>query len=301
MADERRLEIRERAGLEEARLNQDFIDFLRKWSTPVLLVFAIAAVGWAVYQRRTQAKQAELSAAFTELEAARSGSNPSPDTLKTIAQTYASSGAVPILAHLEAGDIYLSAVRRGIVPGAELTPEGNAKPEDVLSDSAKADMLANAREQYDAAMALATANPSFSMHKLAAHYGLAAVDESAAQWDAAKGHYEAIIALATSLNFVDDVTLAQQRIETLPKLATLSSLPRSDMVPPVLDTTPKAPEPAAPQMPQAGIDLGATPAAPAPTQPAVTEPAATPPAPAKPVEPAPAEPAPVPGEPKKPE
>jgi hypothetical protein len=300
MADERRLEIRERAGLEEARLNQDFIDFLRKWSTPVLLVFAVAAVGWAFFQRRAQSQQAELSAAFTELEAARSTDNPSPDTLVTIAQTYATSGAVPILARLEAGDIYLDAVRRGMVPGSELTPEGNAKPEDVLSDSARTELLGKAREQFEAAMALATKTPSFSMHKLSAHYGLAAVAESEAHWDKAKASYEAIVALATTLNFSDDVKLAQARIESLPQLAQLSSLPRSDMVPTVLDTTPKPPEPApAPttQLPQAGLDLSA-PQTPAPT----TEPAPeVTPVVTPAVAPAPAPQQPIPGEPKKPE
>jgi hypothetical protein len=295
MADERRLEIRERAGLEEARLNQDFIDFLRKFSTPVLLIFALLAVGWAVYERRTQAKQLELSAAFQELEAARSGANPNPDTLITIADTYASSGAVPILARLEAGDIFLDALRRNAVPGAEVAEDGTIKPEDLLTDATRADMLNKAREQYDAALTLARSSDSFTTHKIAALYGLAAVAESDSKWDEAKANYEQIRSAAEAAGFADDVKIAQERIATLPTLSALAALPRKDQVPAVLDTTPKPPE--APTMPQAGLSLTPPPAEKPAEQPAPTE---VKPAETTPAQP-PAQPEPIPGEPKKPE
>jgi hypothetical protein len=41
--DERQTQIRERAGLEEARYNQDFIEFLRRFGTPILMVAAVIA------------------------------------------------------------------------------------------------------------------------------------------------------------------------------------------------------------------------------------------------------------------
>ena len=69
--DQRQAQIRERAGLEESRLNEDFIDFLRKYGFLILLVAALAAgltsgVRW--YREYTVRK---VTTAFADFEAAR--------------------------------------------------------------------------------------------------------------------------------------------------------------------------------------------------------------------------------------
>ena len=46
--DRRTRQITEGAGLEESRLNQDFVEFLKKWSTPLLLVIVAAVAAYVV-------------------------------------------------------------------------------------------------------------------------------------------------------------------------------------------------------------------------------------------------------------
>ena len=47
--EERQTQIREGAGLEESKLNVEFIDWLQRWSTPILLLVAGAALGMGLY------------------------------------------------------------------------------------------------------------------------------------------------------------------------------------------------------------------------------------------------------------
>ena len=58
-------ELKEGAGLEDSRINQDFVDFIRKWSTPLLMVAAAIAIGYFLYNKRIEARQAHIDEAFT--------------------------------------------------------------------------------------------------------------------------------------------------------------------------------------------------------------------------------------------
>ena len=79
--DDRQTQIRQGEGLSESRVNQDFIDFLNKWSSPVLLVLAVAALTWAGLQWMEKKKIEKVNNAFADLEAATAGNNPSPASL----------------------------------------------------------------------------------------------------------------------------------------------------------------------------------------------------------------------------
>ena len=70
------IQIRERAGLEEARLNQDFIDFVTKWSTPLLVVIALVVGGNYLYQQYTKRENEKLTRGFEQLAAAAAVANP---------------------------------------------------------------------------------------------------------------------------------------------------------------------------------------------------------------------------------
>src|SRR5690606_41971572 len=107
--DERQTKIKEGAGLEESRLNTEFIDFLQRWGTPALLVVAVIALGYFGYQRLQMARTEKVNQAFVELEAALSTDNPNPRALEDIAATYSSTRAVPHIASLTAADGYLRA------------------------------------------------------------------------------------------------------------------------------------------------------------------------------------------------
>lgn len=294
--DERQQQIRERAGLEESRLNTELIDFLRSWSTPVLLVIAAVAAGYVLYQRWDQSKLAEVNQAFVELDAAVSTGNPSPEALRQLAEQYDGIRGVPILARLEAADAYLEAVRTGLRPGAVVGPDGKVQNEqDQLGDADREQYLKEAESLYRQALADAERMPNGSIHQMSALYGLAAVAESRGDLDGAKGHYERVKTVAEAAGFPLQVKLAQQRIDTLPQISTEPVLVAEAQLP----RLPWVPEPApAPALESASDGNSAPPEASEPAEPAPEDGAPAGEAPAEENPPAAPAPEPAPSDPK---
>lgn len=310
--DDRQQQIRERAGLEESRLNQEFIDWLRKWGTPILFVSALAAAGFALNQRWEKAKAEKVDNAFIELGNANQGENPSPDALTAVATEYDGVRSVGLLARLDAADAYLSAVQRGLKLGATLKPAASGRPDgtlenadDALKPELKTSYLDQAGRLYQAVYEKSMGQPAKMLLSLNALYGLAAVAEGQGNFDAAKGWYEKIEQLTDHTPYSMHVEIAKARIAKLGDLAklapvlTLAELPKRPEPPappapkPVLTPVP-APGSAAPGAtptttpgtPPKGLPGGTTPGAPAAptattptatTPPASTSPAATPP------------------------
>ncbi|MEK6702292.1 MAG: hypothetical protein AABZ53_08515 [Planctomycetota bacterium] len=139
--------ITERAGLEESKLNQDFIEFLRKWSSPILLVAVAIFGGYALYQRFERSQATKIDTAFAEYTALLSSGNPSPASLMEIADTYKSVKAIAPMARLSAADAYMAAVRARRALGASLNQDGSlASTDGVLTPALKEEYLGKARE-----------------------------------------------------------------------------------------------------------------------------------------------------------
>jgi hypothetical protein len=283
--DERQAQIRERAGLEESRLNQEFIEWLQKWGTWILVGIAVVAGGYALRDRFQRSQNTKLDEGFAELESATSGGNASPDTLLTIAGDYQGKASIEPMARLEAADAYLDAVCRGVKPGAAFDAKDGTliKPEDALTDADRADFLNKAAEQYQLAYDESANNAGRKVLAIGALYGLAAVAESKLDLTKAKGYYDQIVTLAEANKFPGQAAVAKQRIA---KLGDLSNVPKvyskTELPPPPKREEPPAPAPAAPVP---------APAAPAP---GAEAPAPSPSAPATPSNPAPTNPAPTP-------
>jgi tetratricopeptide (TPR) repeat protein len=287
--DRRDLQIRERAGLEESLINQDFKDFLQRWGGTVLTVVAVAALGYLGYQRWTARKVETTTTAFQALNQQLESSNPSPENLLGVALDHASTPGVASAARLAAADAYLNIVRQGVAPGAVTNEDGTLQnPADVLSPEDREKNLKLAAENYKWVLDNSSADPAKALDAIGALYGLAAVAESRGNMDEAKTHYERIITLSKPWGEGGHAKLAQERIDSLPTLAALTALPEKAMVPAPLNTAPPAP---AAELPAAGLNLGG----------AAVEPTAVPAQPAPATEPAPAPaPTPAPEEPKKP-
>lgn len=297
--DKRHFEIRERAGLEESRLNYEFIDFLKKWSTPILLVVAVVALGYAGWQRYTKSKATQVADAFKDLNAA-SGSyrldrvnpqlvNPmsagdaNPDVLRSVAADYPKIKSVATIAKLQAADAYLRAVRIGAKPGATFDQSGaltNAedalKPEDVTS------YLDNAEALYREVLTSAQATQGQLLMQINAHYGIAAVAESRGKMEDAKAAYTKLVELCDGGPFAAHAQVARKRIASLDNLNTLPTLAVSGDYPRIegFDRSPMPAPVAAP-----ASDPGATPpgapgtppeSTPAPATTPATEPAGVP-------------------------
>lgn len=303
--EQRHREIRERAGREEARLNQEFIEFLKKWGTPILMVAAALSLGYVGLDYLKKQRAAKVDAAFKELQGVSLSGMlaASPDSLLNVASSYGDVTGVAYMARLGAGDSCLQAVRSGLRPGAVLKPDGTTEfPEDLLTDADRTAFLNQAASAYSEVLKLAEPHKGHEIHAIGALYGLAAVDEARGDTASAKAHLERVKVIAERAGFPMHVTLATNRIARLdsetgtPTLVSQSELP----APP---PPPAEPAPVDGAAVTAGTDSGATtpggetvpptiPPAPSPTEPAADPKADPTPTPASP----PTEPAPAPTE-----
>jgi hypothetical protein len=221
--DERQAQIREGAGLDEARLNVEFIEFLKKWSTPILVIIAVIALGYYLFQQRKEVRKASLNSAFTQLDAARGAGN--PVNLLGVADDNHGKGAVTHIAHLAAADIYLASFRSGVRPGGRVDNTG--KPEDaadILTEDERKQQLERAAELYQTVITDTSGNADMVLHTLGGYYGLATVAECKGDMNAARQAYGQVETLAKGADLQDQAKLAAARIESLTTLATLPRL-----------------------------------------------------------------------------
>ncbi len=215
--------LKEGAGLEESRLNTEFIDFLRKWSTPVLMLIAILAGGYFLYNKFQASQDAALAKAFADFDAAVVSRN--PESLIRVAEEQGGKAAVPMLARLAAADLYLESSRTGIPAGIQLDqagalPEGTA----LLSDEDRTGQLGKAAAQYEAVVKATAGEEGMEIHTITGLFGLAAVAESRGEMDKAREHYTKLIEVADAVGFTRESAAAKKRIETLPSLETMPKI-----------------------------------------------------------------------------
>lgn len=280
--DERQAQIRERAGLEESKLNVEFIDWLRKWGTPLLFVVLIIFAGYGLYNRLQQRQKTTADAAFREYEAATAAGNSSPDALLTIAAEYNGVGSVAELSRLKAADAYLDSATRGVRPGATVNSEGKIEnAEDVLTQEDKDRNLNKAAELFQQVFEQTSGSAPKVMFAINALHGLAAVAETKGDLEKAKGYYEQVIA-KSGTQYPTQAAIAKLRIDQLPDLAKVAAILPKDQLPSIPKPLPPAPPPTPPSAPTA-VTPGeaATPSTPPP---------ATGPVDSKPADPKPADP-----------
>lgn len=233
MEEKQNIQIRERAGLEESRLNQDFIDFLTRWSTPLLFVIALVVGGNYLYTQYNKKQEAQQAAAFKQFAEIATGANPSPTSLIDVAEKFAGVGSVGEMARLKAGDALMRSVLRGVKPGADVNADGTVKEVgDELTAEDRESFLTQAEEQYRRVVESTANDPAKAMLRLGGLFGLASVAESRGDADKAKAGYEQIKSIAAgSTEFKHFVDVAQKRIESLPKIVAVAKLPTKSSLP----------------------------------------------------------------------
>ncbi len=286
--EERQTQIREGAGLEESRLNVEFIEWLRKWSTPLIVILAVIAAGFFLYRRIEQSRIAHESRAFVEYTQAATGANPSPEALKSIAEEYEGVGSVSEMARLRAADVYMRAVRLGLRlavnvdpgPNSDLNEDGTPKNlEDLLTPEDRTRYLNEAQALYRRVYDDIAGDVTRALIKIDATFGLAAVAESKGEFDLAQRLYDEIEKLAEARGLTPQRNLAKARRETLselaspPRLYSLAELPA--------EPAPPEPEPEPIRLlPPGELDPGSLIGPPAggetPSEPPASEPAREP-------------------------
>lgn len=300
--DDRQSQIRERAGLEESRLNEDFIEFLRKYGSWLMLLVALGGGVMFAHRKWTEYQARRLDSAFMELEQVRAGGNASPEALAGVAADHAGVKSVSLLAKLEAGDAYLRSLRRGVKAGAEVDDKGAVKnPDDMLSDADRANYLTKAAELYQSVADSTSGDSARLTLRISAMYGLAAIAECRREFDKAKSFYEDVQKLVENTAYSPQAQIAKARIAALPELAALPKLAAASDLP---DLAPEEKPPELPTPAPSGLNLepvqltpggGNAPAAtpvqtPPPQPPAAPQAPATKPAETDPKTPAPASP-----------
>lgn len=225
--DDRQSGIREGAGLEDSRINQEFLDFLNKWSSPVLLTLAVAALVWAGMQWMHRKEIARIDQAFGELAAATQGGNPSPSSLKTLAAEYKGVRSVSELALLTTSDLYLNAFVVGIEPGSQLsTMTGLPENEkDLLDETQRKVYLEQAGQLANQVLDMTDQVQGKELLAMQAMCRVAAVSEGKRDFASAKSMYERLATKATDNQFPSIATFAKNRIENLGAIENLTALP----------------------------------------------------------------------------
>jgi hypothetical protein len=273
-------------------VNKDFIDLLKRFSTPLLVVVLLVVGGYVGINKLKEFREAKLGEAFAQLEAATKAGNPT--NLLRVAEDFPGQGEIPTLARLAAADIYMSAAIKGLVPGAELNPDGSVKnADDVLSAEKRTAMLNDAKAQYQRVLDATRGDKFKAVHSIGALFGLAAVAETQGNAGDAKTAYAAAVTIAAEAGLPALGDIAKARGEDAEKfLGGVRLLAASE-----IKSKPQPPAPTPPPTPLMVPDAPATapapvtdPAAPAPGTAPASAPAPAP-TPAAAPTPAPAEPA----------
>ncbi len=241
--DDRTSQIREGAGLDESRINQDFIDLMKKWSSPALFIIAgvvLAYWGYGQLQKRANAK---VNRAFEEVANAvdYTVTSPSPVTLRAIREQYGEIRGIAPMTALREADVYLNAAVRGVAPGAEIKLDENNQStglyadEDLLSDEDRQKMLDDAERLYREVAGM-TSEGNWAIHRLGAQFGLAAVAESKGDEAGARSAYTEAKAIAEGEGFTLWSKIADERLATMDRMIVPVALISRDALP-------KAPEP----------------------------------------------------------
>lgn len=232
--DDRQSGIKEGAGLEDSRVNQEFLDFLNKWSTPVILVLAVAALVWAGLQKLERMKIARVDQAFSELAATTQGGNPSPSSLTTLAGEYEGVRSVSEMALLTATDLYLNAFVTGVEPGAERDGSGAVVNEsDILDKDGRQAYLDKAAQSAKKVLDLSNSVKGKELIAMQAMSRLAAIAEGNRDFDGAKATYEQLKSKAESSGFEVVANFASGRIDQLALLKDVKELPSQELIAPL--------------------------------------------------------------------
>lgn len=228
--DPDRLTQLQQSDLAESRVNEEFVDWLKRWGNTILLVVlavALAGVGWNWLQRQADAERDE---AWANLDDAQL-----PTSLEEVAREAKGVDSVSTLALLNAADQYLNSIQTGNRFDREPTDEDYQ-----LDAETRALYLDRADTLYDeAVLSVGERYKTDFPRKLlviSALFGQAAIAESKGEIDDSKQLLARIVEIANP-EYPQLAAQATERNDTLGMLA-------MDLVLPSAADLPEPPPPA---------------------------------------------------------
>ncbi|MEM1166688.1 MAG: hypothetical protein AAGI30_10410 [Planctomycetota bacterium] len=196
------------AGLQESRLNTEFIDFLKKYGGFAIYAVAAVVVAYAAWGYIQDQRLARLDSAFADLD----GATDSPAVLRQVAADQLGHGAVGELAMLQLGESLLNEARVGIVGAVGLT---NVQPEDYLEADERTEKVQEALELFQDVRATVGANSAQTALQLRAIWGVASAQLSLQQFDEAEETLTRFVDLASQGEIEPWAELGELRLESL--------------------------------------------------------------------------------------
>ena len=208
----------EQSDLGESQLNEEFVDWLKKWGNQILLAILIVALLGVGWQWLVRTKMESRDAAWATLESAQL-----PASLEEVAVSASGVDSIAPLALMRAADQYLRSVQTGTRFDRESTAEDYT-----LDDDTRTLFLQRANTLYaEAIVALGTDYETTFAKKLlviSALFGQAAVAESQGQTDEAKTFLTRISTIAVP-EYPDLAAQASARSDSLDTVTTKVSFP----------------------------------------------------------------------------
>ncbi len=247
-----RLEEVRQSDLNESRINEEFVDWLKGPGTTILLGLLVALLGFVFWQRYQQDQANTRDAAWVQY--AQATAVPGPELLEQVAATpeIAEIDGIGELARIRAAERYMNAVLADEQLREDLVPEGEEAPEPApLTDELRVEYLDRADALYAEVVAVDDGTNAMTIHAWTALMGRAAVAEARGEIEAARGHYEQASERAgdwypqladrarrfadTAENFDEEIRLPTQA-ETAPATAPAAARPTPVTVDPVLES-----------------------------------------------------------------
>ncbi len=210
--DQRQTQITEGAGQIESRLNTEFIDWLNKWGSAILMVVLIAALGWIGWQWWERRQTEALNQAFVEYDGAYIAGR--PEGLIQVAEEWDGRAAIYELSLLRAADVYLESFRQRIVPGGSVeVAEDKATPE------MTAEFLTKAKDLYTKVFERARKDPAHVHQEFAARSGLISVAIAERKFDEARALLTEMRDKAREQKLTELAAWTEARLETFDDVA----------------------------------------------------------------------------------
>lgn len=218
--DDQQRKIEAGAGLQESRLNEDFIDLLKKYGTTVLLILLAIMATYVGIQRYSQYQQDKTDQAFADLEGAAN----TPAILLKVAATWDGRGSVWEIATLRAAGAYIESARTRAEVGIDASQVEEFEP---LTDEQVRANLQEAVKLYTSVLDRTKGSkPIFAQDArwglATANLGLAALsegDEREQYLNAAASETQAMIGIAEG-NDPNKVAVGNARLELIELLRT---------------------------------------------------------------------------------
>jgi hypothetical protein len=231
--DDRQREVRVGEGLQESRLNTDFIQALEKYGPKALYVVLVIVLGYLGIQKYFEWREAQVDRAFREYEG--SVATGSVDSLLAVARENEGKASVAALARLQAAKLLINAGWMEAPVGLS-SAEAAAAETERLPDEQVRENYEQAAELLRRVLADVDGDKEIFIAQQA-RWDLATAQMSLGMFDEARASLEAFRDTAEASGLASHLEAAEQRLESMdraqnpPALLARNDLPEASRRP----------------------------------------------------------------------